>query len=215
MNIVGCGYLEAVYKEQKAARQAHGGELSYDALMSMALMRNCVSETLRSAQRRPPNSHGVHALTRRRLCADPPASRLRRPPRCLFSRLYPPLIFLMRKVVVDRVCKHWTVPRGHILAISPREAGRDERVFPDANAFKPERFAEGGQAEGLWSSKSLSDDKKAFSYMAFGTGPHMCLGRRFAYLQLSIIWAVLSDMYARHRGRWMGGKARGALLPTG
>lgn len=101
----------------------------------------------------------------------------------------------MRKVVVDRTCKHWTVPRGHILAISPREAGRDERIFPEAEAFKPERFAEGGASETLWSSSKLSDDKKKFSYMAFGTGPHMCLGRRFAFLQLSIIWAVLSSKY--------------------
>lgn len=156
MNIVGYGYLDAIYKEQKAAREANGGELNYDALMAMGLMRNCISETL---------------------------------------RLYPPLIFLMRKVVVDRQCRHWTIPRGHILAISPREAGRDERIFPEASSFQPERYAEGGQAEALWSSKTLSDDKKAFSYMAFGTGPHMCLGRRFAFLQLSIIWAVLADMY--------------------
>jgi sterol 14-demethylase len=101
----------------------------------------------------------------------------------------------MRKVVVDRVCKHWTIPRGHILAISPREAGRDERIFSNAEAFKPERFAEGGESSELWSSASLSDAKKQFAYMSFGTGPHTCLGRRFAFLQLSIIWAVLADKY--------------------
>lgn len=75
MNIVGYGYLDAVYQEQKAARAANNGELNYDALMSMSLMRNCISETLRCARATaraearapsPARARGVDVLTRAR-----------------------------------------------------------------------------------------------------------------------------------------------------
>lgn len=81
MNIVAHGYLDAVYQEQKSAREANGNELNYDALMGMNLMRNCISETLRCARATRPRARGGLARPTRR------AARASRPPRADASPL--------------------------------------------------------------------------------------------------------------------------------
>jgi sterol 14alpha-demethylase len=57
---------------------------------------------------------------------------------------------------------------------SPQFSHRLEHVFPQPEAYKPDRFAPGQEVD-----KGLP-----FSYIAFGGGRHGCMGTTFAYLQV-------------------------------
>lgn len=47
----------------------------------------------------------------------------------------------------------------------------DPEVYPDPEAFNPDRWLEGGEAEAA---------KK--NWLVFGTGPHVCLGQNYAIM---------------------------------
>ena len=96
-------------------------------------------------------------------------------------RLYPPLVLLMRKVIEPISYRDYVIPQGDIVVVSPSVAHRLPNVFKDPHQFNPERFL-GEQAEDLL---------EKFSFIAFGAGRHNCLGEKFAYLQVKIIWSVL------------------------
>ena len=96
-------------------------------------------------------------------------------------RLYPPLVLLMRKAIEPISYREYIIPQGDIVVVSPSVAHRLPNVFKDPGQFNPERFL-GEQAE---------DQQEKFSFIAFGGGRHNCLGEKFAYLQVKIIWSIL------------------------
>lgn len=105
-------------------------------------------------------------------------------------RLHPPLVMLLRyshkDFTVQSRGKTFTVPKGHITAVSPSVAGRLEHVYPNPDNFDPDRYDVGRE-----------EDKKAggFSYIPFGGGRHGCLGETFAFMQIRTIWSVLLRKY--------------------
>ncbi|GAM29023.1 hypothetical protein SAMD00019534_121990 [Acytostelium subglobosum LB1] len=99
-------------------------------------------------------------------------------------RLHPPLIFLMRKVMEPIQYKDYTIPAGHLVAVSPAVGMRLESVFKNANEFDPKRF-----------DADRAEDKTPFSYIAFGGGKHGCPGENFGILQIKTIWSVLLQKY--------------------
>ena len=52
---------------------------------------------------------------------------------------------------------------------------RDERHFPDPDSFKPERF-----------DKEEREKRHPMAFMAFSHGPRMCIGMRFALLEIKV-----------------------------
>ena len=52
-------------------------------------------------------------------------------------RLHAPLIILMRKVQQDFHYKHWTVPAGSTVAVSPAVSNRMPECFPEPERFDP------------------------------------------------------------------------------
>jgi len=96
-------------------------------------------------------------------------------------RLYPPLILLMRKVLEPISYNGYVISKGDIAVVTPPIAHQLSDVFKNPNEFNPERFL-GDHAE---------DQIEKFSFIAFGAGRHSCLGERFAYLQVKIIWSIL------------------------
>lgn len=108
-------------------------------------------------------------------------------------RLFPPLIFLMRKVKKPLVVhttqnKSYTVPVGDIVAVSPAVSGRLESVWSDPLQYNPHRFGT------EWKNKQAelkSNKIKDYTFMGFGGGRHECLGRRFALMQIKTIVSVM------------------------
>ena len=108
-------------------------------------------------------------------------------------RLFPPLIFLMRKVkkpltVTTSDNKRYTVPVGDIVAVSPAVSGRLEKVWPEPLQFKPERFGDEWRAK---QDEMKKNKQKDYTFMGFGGGRHECLGRRFALMQIKTIVSVM------------------------
>ena len=100
-------------------------------------------------------------------------------------RLYPPVAAVMtRRATADIVVRGHRVPRGTLLRITPWVLHRDPRSFPDPAAFRPERFLPGAPPppRGAW--------------MAFGTGPRVCIGQHFALLEMTIIASMLLQRHS-------------------
>lgn len=63
------------------------------------------------------------------------------------------------------------------MAINAYSLHRDPKLWPDPDAFCPERFLDKAQ--------NASRDQTAF--LPFGLGPRMCIGMRFALEELRIM----------------------------
>jgi sterol 14-demethylase len=100
-------------------------------------------------------------------------------------RLHPPLIFLLRKVLHDFHYRHYTVPTGKFVAISPAVSHRIPEIFPEPDRFEPARYA-----------PPRCEDERPFGWIAFGGGRHKCTGNAFGLMQLKAIFAILLRRYA-------------------
>lgn len=93
-------------------------------------------------------------------------------------RLRPPLVILMRTLMSQiSVCGYDVAP-GTIVVTCPPVSHRIEEIYPDPEAYKPDRWLERDE-------KSLP----AHSFIAFGDGPRRCLGEHFGNLQIMTIVA--------------------------
>jgi sterol 14alpha-demethylase len=103
-------------------------------------------------------------------------------------RMHPPLIMLMRQAMTDVKTtlngKEYVIPKGDICITSPAVSSRMASVFPEPDAFKPERFENEGEAR-----------MTPFSYLGFGGGRHQCMGQAFGLLQVSTIVSILLRKY--------------------
>ncbi|MEU6041116.1 cytochrome P450 [Actinomadura sp. NPDC047616] len=76
--------------------------------------------------------------------------------------------------VIDGVKMH----RGAPMIVSPYLTHRVEDVWPDPYVFAPERFAPGRS-------------RHRFAYLAFGAGPHQCVGSVFFTVEAQLIVATM------------------------
>lgn len=98
-------------------------------------------------------------------------------------RLYTPAWITPRTVVADDVIDGVRIKKGSIVVISPYLTHRLEDVWPDPRVFDPERFAPGRS-------------RHRFAFLAFGGGPHQCVGSFFFTVEAQLIMAA---MLSRHR----------------
>lgn len=82
--------------------------------------------------------------------------------------------FMRRTAVADAVVAGQSIRKGEKLALWYLAANRDERLFPDGDRFDVTR-------------------KNARRHLAFGHGPHRCIGARLAELQLAILIEEIVD----------------------
>lgn len=99
-------------------------------------------------------------------------------------RLYPPAAGLMsRRLTRELTLGGVRLPARTLVRITPWVLHRDPRWWPDAAAFRPERF--------------LPDapPPPRGAYLPFGLGPRVCLGQHFAMLEMTLIAARLLQRF--------------------
>ncbi len=97
-------------------------------------------------------------------------------------RLYPPASFISRTAQApDELCGR-EIRRKDTVMLPIYALQRNEELWPEPNAFKPERFAKGAKYD-------------RFAWLPFGDGPRVCIGAHFAMVEAQIILASLISRY--------------------
>ena len=104
-------------------------------------------------------------------------------------RLYPVLSAIPRKPKEDLILGGYHIPGGSAqIEFLTYYMGRDESIFEDAEAFKPERWLRNKDT-------AFTEAAEAFTSIPFGFGTRMCLGRRIAELELHLLLARIVQQF--------------------
>ncbi len=98
-------------------------------------------------------------------------------------RLKPVGPFHVVEALKDTVVGDVAVPKGTVIFMILRHDNLNERCFPNAKDFSPERWLEQGAPSGAMNPKRVS--------MPFGAGPRVCPGRYLALLEIKMAMAML------------------------
>ena len=96
-------------------------------------------------------------------------------------RLYPPAYVTGREAVRDTTIGGTHIPKGHIVLISMYTTHRDERFFPEPDAFRPERWLDG-----------LEKRLPRAAFIPFGLGSRKCIGASFAKMEATLVLATIA-----------------------
>lgn len=99
-------------------------------------------------------------------------------------RIYTPVTEHDRTCTKDTVVNGIKVLKGTLLKFAIYAAHHDPEFFPEPEQFKPERFF-----------KENADDLIPFTFRPFGSGNRVCIGQRFAILEIKIFMAKLLAKY--------------------
>ncbi len=97
-------------------------------------------------------------------------------------RLYPPVHSLGRVSTRALELGPFHLRRGSIVIVSQFLLHRRADLFPDPDAFDPERFSPAREAK-----------LDRFAYLPFGAGPRVCIGNNFAFTESVLILARLAQ----------------------
>lgn len=99
-------------------------------------------------------------------------------------RVYSVGWIIPRTSVADDVIDGVRIKGGRTVLISPYLTHRLEEVWPDPEVFDPGRF-----------SPDRTKNRHRFAYMAFGAGPHQCVGTLFFTIEAQLISAALLQRF--------------------
>jgi cytochrome P450 len=99
-------------------------------------------------------------------------------------RLYPPAWAIGREAVADDEIDGYRIPRGAQLLISAWAVHRIDDNWENATRFDPARFAP---------DRAVAPHRS--SYLPFGGGPRLCIGRGFALLEMRVILAMILQRF--------------------
>jgi cytochrome P450 len=101
-------------------------------------------------------------------------------------RLRPVVPMNTAQAVRDTVLDGIHVPAGTLVICLMRPAAVDERHFPNARRFDPQRWLNGA-AQGATSTKRVA--------MPFGAGPRLCPGRYLAMVEIKMMMSMLLSSF--------------------
>jgi cytochrome P450 len=97
-------------------------------------------------------------------------------------RLFPPAWVLGRRArEAVRLGDGTLIPDGALAVLSPFVVQRDARWFPDPLTMRLDRWTPEGRA-----------DRHRFAYFPFGAGTRSCIGEAFAWMEGTLVLAVLA-----------------------
>lgn len=99
-------------------------------------------------------------------------------------RLYPPIWVFGRKTKEPDVLGEYQIPGGSTVFISPYVMHRNSKYFENPEGFDPDRF-----------TTEQIHPPPPFTYIPFGGGPRLCIGRDFALLEFQIIISILAQQF--------------------
>ncbi|WP_354580162.1 cytochrome P450 [Hymenobacter sp. UYP22] len=91
-------------------------------------------------------------------------------------RLYPPAWILDRVALEDDEFQGLPIPKGTLFSIYLHGLHRHPGLWPEPDAFRPERFAPDAQPP-----------IPAYAYLPFGGGPRLCVGSHFALTEIQLV----------------------------
>lgn len=101
-------------------------------------------------------------------------------------RLYPPAPMYAREAVADDEMGGFRIPAGSAIMLSPYITHRHPAFWDDPEQFRPERFAAG------------REPRLVEGYFPFGGGPHVCIGKHFALLEITLALTTLAQRFRLH-----------------
>lgn len=93
-------------------------------------------------------------------------------------RMYPPVPEAMRTCTKSCVVNGIPIEKGTLIQIPIYPAHYSPEFFPDPEKFQPERFL-----------KENQEDLVPYTWRPFGSGNRVCIGQRFALLEIKIFMA--------------------------
>lgn len=103
-------------------------------------------------------------------------------------RLTPVLIGTMRRVADNITLNGFRIPKGTDVAFGQMTMYQEESLFKQPTEFIPERFLKNSPVPEL-------KVQHPFAFLPFGFGPRMCIGKRFAELEIETLVAKLIRNY--------------------
>ena len=103
-------------------------------------------------------------------------------------RMYPSVLAVSRKLDEDTIICNYRVPKGADIVVPTYAVGRNTMIFSDADAFRPERWLKDDKMKSTFSTHNII-------YPTFGIGARMCMGKRLADLETSVLYASLYRKY--------------------
>lgn len=97
------------------------------------------------------------------------------------QRVRPVIMFTTRLVKQPFEIGGYVLPRGTRLALGGAITHFDERLFPQAREFRPERFVEAKPG--------------TYSWLPFGGGVRRCIGAAFAHLEMEVVLRTMLSTY--------------------
>lgn len=95
-------------------------------------------------------------------------------------RLLPPAWVLERDALADDVVGGWHVPKGATVAVSAYLLHRHRRYWDNPEGFDPDR----------WLPERMGARPRG-SYLPFGDGPRVCIGKSFALIESKVCLAAM------------------------
>ena len=99
-------------------------------------------------------------------------------------RCYPPAWVVGRRVIADYQIGDYTLPAGSICMISQYVTHHDPRWYPEPMRFDPDRWTPEAQ-----------EQRPKFAYYPFGSGPRVCIGEGFAWMEGILLIATLAQRW--------------------